>query len=511
MNISENKDIKNTQRILMGIVMAFDKVCQDNDIEYFLAGGTTLGAVRHEGFLPWDDDVDLYMKASVWEANKEIIRDSLPEKYGLVCDEFDEYYDNPVIRIVDNETTQISRSRISDRSAHGVQIDIFLLDPIPDDKEERKEYKEDFWVYCEIKTPTMILANPKVPVSAEMEEKYRHYLARVANEGREKVVDELEKKLFSLDPAKCHDCHLRWGGYWVVAPIDAFREAVRVPFENEMLPIPIGYPDVMYGEYGDTWMMVPDASNIWDHDNVQNDYVPYAVYDKAIEAEIDLDEYRQVQAKNKAYKIERLFHDSKFRKYYTKNMDAIAVALLSDDDNIDKFVRMQKKLFKEHHLVKLDDEKLRSILLKTVIEGDLDFARGINEFYEGEDEGIREILDDVASIRRIRFSYFLDEGDKYLDEAIELEKKYPNQVNLLEFISVTKVMKGEASDELGKFIENAIKLHGYRPRLMKIAADYEANRGNGYRAEEIYQEVLMTSRDGMVNLEINRKLRKGNA
>ena len=144
MNILEEKVIKDTQNILKDILVAFDKTCRENKIEYFLAGGTLLGAVRHGGFLPWDDDVDLYMRASEWEAKKDVLRDALPERYAIVAEDYNELYCNPVIRIVDTQTTQISRSRLTDRSAHVVLIDIFLLDPIPDEEKEYEEYFEDF-------------------------------------------------------------------------------------------------------------------------------------------------------------------------------------------------------------------------------------------------------------------------------------------------------------------------------------------------------------------------------
>ena len=51
--------MKDVQKKLYDLLKKFDKICKDNDVEYYLAGGSALGAVRHKGFLPWDDDVDL--------------------------------------------------------------------------------------------------------------------------------------------------------------------------------------------------------------------------------------------------------------------------------------------------------------------------------------------------------------------------------------------------------------------------------------------------------------------
>ena len=53
--------MKDVQKKLYDLLKKFDKICKDNDVEYYLAGGSALGAVRHKGFLPWDDDVDLFI------------------------------------------------------------------------------------------------------------------------------------------------------------------------------------------------------------------------------------------------------------------------------------------------------------------------------------------------------------------------------------------------------------------------------------------------------------------
>ena len=53
--------MKDEQQVLFELMCKFDKICRDNGIVYYLGGGTALGAVRHGGFLPWDDDVDLYI------------------------------------------------------------------------------------------------------------------------------------------------------------------------------------------------------------------------------------------------------------------------------------------------------------------------------------------------------------------------------------------------------------------------------------------------------------------
>lgn len=508
MSILEKKDIKASQNKLMDILVDFDKVCREKGIEYFLAGGTLLGAVRHEGFLPWDDDIDLYIRASEWNAKKDILKEALPSQYAIVSEDYNELYCNPVVRIVDKRTTQISRSRLTDRSEHGVLIDIFLLDPIPDDELEYEKYIEDFWAYSEIKTPTMKMDNSGVTVNDSMERKYREALERVKVEGRDTVIAEMEKALLCYDEKECSRYHLRWGGYWVDIPASAFRTASQMSFEGVMFPIPCDYPQVLFAEYGDTWMMIPEGDKVWTHDSVENLNVPYDRYDREIAEAINLDEYREIQMKNKNYKMERQFMESRLRKKYIADKDVMAKAVLTNDNGISKYVDIQKQLFKDHHIIDVDDDFLTRVLREAVAEGDLDFIRGIDKYYKGKDDAVLEILEDVREIRRIRYSYYLGQGEDNLEEAVRLAQKYEGQINLIEFVCQIQTQQGQIDDDLESLIAQSLVKHGNRPRLMKISADINMTHGHVEQAKAGYDEILSSSSDGMVNKEIREILRR---
>lgn len=509
MNTSRNEDIKKTQRVLFELLRMFDGLCSEHDIEYFLAGGTCLGAVRHGGFLPWDDDVDLYMKASEWAVKEDVIREALPERYELITRETDELYGNPVIRISDSETTQISRSRVTDDSGKGVAIEIFLLDPMPDGEEERRAYREDFWLYCELMSPKKMMSSERIRIEDETEERYRQLCQRAAKEGRDAVLRELEDRLFCYSEEDCSTYHLRWAVHRIEFPVRAFAAQRRVPFEDAMMPVPEGFPEVLYGEYGDDWMMIPDLDGIWDHDTVLNTEVPYRTYVEAYEDRIDTEAFRKAQEKNKEIKLDRFFAHRKMDRLRADHLEAIALSCADRPDFRDIFMRIQEELFGSYRLIGAGDGFLAGLLRERLTAGDLRFVDKVSKLYEGDSEELRGIFADLEAIRRVRSSYFTGEGPEHMAEALELAGRYPGQRNMVEFICQVQIDEKGADDDAMDTVRKAILVHGRRPRLLKILADgYRAARDMD-AAAELYGEISRDSSDGMVNLEIARMIEKG--
>ena len=70
------------QKYLLKLFREVDEICREHNLRYVLAGGSLIGALRHEGFVPWDDDVDLYMPRSDWEKFIEICKTELPPNRG---------------------------------------------------------------------------------------------------------------------------------------------------------------------------------------------------------------------------------------------------------------------------------------------------------------------------------------------------------------------------------------------------------------------------------------------
>ena len=77
-------DIERHHQCSLNILIVVDRICREHNIPYFLTNGTLLGAVRHKGFIPWDDDMDIAMLRPDYEAFIKVITDYLPEPYEFV-------------------------------------------------------------------------------------------------------------------------------------------------------------------------------------------------------------------------------------------------------------------------------------------------------------------------------------------------------------------------------------------------------------------------------------------
>lgn len=135
LNSQEKKKYKEK---LMGCLIAFDELCNKNGLNYFAAYGTAIGAVRHNGFIPWDDDIDLYMPR---EDYKRLLQLKLYSPYQIY-DETIEGYNQPYIKFVDCSTSLLD---VPDRKVVlGVFIDVFPLDFAPNKYDECVRLKRDF-------------------------------------------------------------------------------------------------------------------------------------------------------------------------------------------------------------------------------------------------------------------------------------------------------------------------------------------------------------------------------
>lgn len=130
--------LRRVQLEQLDILKEIHRVCVENDIKYFLDSGTLIGAVRHNGFIPWDDDIDIGMMRSEYERFEKIAPDALGEKYAWQSWKNDENYALPFGKVRKKNTVYIEeKSGTLDQC--GFYVDVFPYDHAPNDDRKRKK------------------------------------------------------------------------------------------------------------------------------------------------------------------------------------------------------------------------------------------------------------------------------------------------------------------------------------------------------------------------------------
>ena len=122
--------LSDLQKAELSVFKVFDAICRKHNISYYLTGGTLLGAVRHKGFIPWDDDIDIAITRKNYNQFAKIVKSELPENIYFST------FDTPghiwlVPRLIDKDT-KFYLNNATDKKAIGAWMDILIIDGIPD-------------------------------------------------------------------------------------------------------------------------------------------------------------------------------------------------------------------------------------------------------------------------------------------------------------------------------------------------------------------------------------------
>ena len=144
--MSKNIDSQEYKQIVNDVLAYTDSVCRKYGITYYLAYGSLLGAVRHKGFIPWDDDVDIIMDRNNFERFIECMRLENHEYYKLMWLTEQKEYDLPLPKVVDARTELIQTGRKS-KVVIGAWVDVLVVDDVPDDPVKQKKVLKKFNFY----------------------------------------------------------------------------------------------------------------------------------------------------------------------------------------------------------------------------------------------------------------------------------------------------------------------------------------------------------------------------
>ncbi len=269
------------QQELLQMLKEIDIVCRDNGIHYSVSGGTAIGAVRHKGFIPWDDDVDLYMTRDNWERLKIVYAEGkLPANRVLESAETDINYSNNFGRYVATDNTAIHSHQIAGDDPAGHVIDIFIFDPLHIDNFWK--FMEDYQLYSDLMNETMGFST-RFDMNIK---RYPRYYKRTQTEGKKTVIDELVNSFTNQAGPGWNHYVMEYGCAPLVFPSSIVNGGYsRLDFEDTSVEVFSNIVEYFVAQYGDEWAYIPQHEGREGHDaifssklsyqTVRADYLPF--------------------------------------------------------------------------------------------------------------------------------------------------------------------------------------------------------------------------------------------
>lgn len=128
-----NSDLKKLQDLELEMMLKIDEICKKNNLTYYLMGGTLIGAVRHQGFIPWDDDIDIGMPRPDYERFMKIAKKELGNEFGILTPYDTEGYQFTFSRVINKKMKILYKNNMKLKKWN-IWIDIFPLDSMPKNK-----------------------------------------------------------------------------------------------------------------------------------------------------------------------------------------------------------------------------------------------------------------------------------------------------------------------------------------------------------------------------------------
>ncbi len=254
----ESELIKNE---VLNILKNFDSFCRNNDIKYVLAYGTLIGAIRHKGFIPWDDDIDVVLLADDYNKLRKLTASNpfLDDKNRYkICFPGDDDYCFPYVKVIDTKYVVHVRN-VADKYNIGLFIDVFKADNWPNNKINE---------FYQLQKGKFLRRINEICLRGNIEDnRYRildillkpvDLLFKCLGITSEKICVIMDNIASNNKPSNYVGC-ISEGTGWANEKFERsmYTDTVMVPFEDGMYPAPTAYDRYLRTFYGD-YMKLPD-------------------------------------------------------------------------------------------------------------------------------------------------------------------------------------------------------------------------------------------------------------
>lgn len=262
--------------IILQVFKDFIKICEEHNLQYFCHGGTAIGVVRHQGMIPWDDDIDVLMPRPDYEEFLKLFPNLNQSNYELMVPGKDKSYYLPFTKMCDRSTTLLEFEHVP--CVFGAFIDIFPLDGASFIRKER----EKDWLYFR-RTANKLMILPKSSKSnirwffdrlfkLQLRTAWYEISSAFNKDAKSKEVHDILRNIMTrhmYSNAKYVGSYGSQFGIKAFWPREWFAGYENMVFEGLQVRVPKGYNDILTQVYGD-YMSLPSREN-----RVSGHYVAY--------------------------------------------------------------------------------------------------------------------------------------------------------------------------------------------------------------------------------------------
>jgi len=527
------------QEYLLKLVKEIDDICLANDIDYYIFAGSMLGLERNDGFLPWDDDIDLIMTEENYQKFIEVMRKNPPPNRVFECREDNAEYPLQFGKYMSTDMTGLIRPHAFGNACSGLWIDIIHATPAPVSERKMNRIKKWFAPYCELDNEIY------VEFMNHFDGFYWRYrmcllLRKIFGKAR---LDKWAKKLFnSYSEEECRQYLMYHCLYTDYRFFDRkyFEKPVRRMYEGMELSVTPYNRDFCRVLFGDSWMMVPQVDDQNVHTMVLDFDVPYDKYVQDYMPFLDKDE---ILSNIEATKILQM-KDIVNRRKYVRRLNNLK-GLLMNETMKQKISASGYDLKKELEAGNLDtvrsayeeyealqfnssvsywrvfipiDDELLYPYLKIALCYDGQYYKA-NKLLTMRENAIKSpVSDDLNSLkplieacRSLSIALWDNQNMEEVEEILntkvcDFADEFCIDFELAKlYLKMHKAESDEDYSEIRKDVKTVLDILPEQGECIKLLGDIEYETGNIENAMTYYEKAEQLTSNGLLLLDIQKK------